>query len=115
MKAAVLALGVCMALGAMVPDVEAHNRRGVSGTRSHSGAHRHNHFRGGAFYSSAWVGVPLYYGPYGYYVPYPYYYAPTPALAGPPAYYCPATRAYYPQVADCPGGWEPVIPPAMTP
>src|SRR6185369_710992 len=54
-------------------------------------------------------------GPYGYYAPYPYYYAPTPALAGPPAYYCPATRAYYPQVADCPGGWEPVIPPTMTP
>ena len=57
MKAAALALGFCVALTAMVPDVEAHNRRGVGGTRTHSGAHRH--FRGGVFYSSTWVGVPL--------------------------------------------------------
>jgi len=29
-------------------------------------------------------------------------------------YYCPASRAYYPHVANCPGGWQ-KVPPAPPP
>ena len=84
------------------------------------------------------VGVGLYFGvPIGgyYYAPpyYPYYYPPyapayyppqpqtyveqgTPQAAPAPApaqgywYYCPDSRAYYPYVKDCPGGWQRVSP-----
>lgn len=65
-------------------------------------------------------------GPSWYYYPTPVYpypaYPPvivqtTPAKPGPaPAqywYYCAASKAYYPYVAQCPGGWQqvPVTPP----
>ena len=75
-----------------------------------------------------------------YYAPAPYYYYPPPYYypsrvvvvpaeptvyvereSAPPAqpqvqtpanywYYCSASRAYYPYVRECPGGWEPVPP-----
>ena len=76
-------------------------------------------------------GVPLgwhYYHPHPYYY-YPPYYAPTvvvpaqpqtyieqpaPQAAPQPAqgwwYYCSDSRAYYPYVKDCPGGWQRVAP-----
>ena len=74
------------------------------------------------------------YAPYYYYPPYPhyyyppyYYYPPAPlAPAAPPApveqsapppppsenwwHYCPASKAYYPYVRECPGGWQRVSP-----
>ena len=75
-------------------------------------------------------GVPV--GPYPYYYPYyypPYYPAPVvvqqqptvyveqqPAPAAQPSvaanywYYCAGSRAYYPYVKDCPGGWQRVAP-----
>jgi hypothetical protein len=76
-------------------------------------------------------GVPI--GGWGYYYPPPYYYYPpyypqtvvVPAQpqvyieqggqsAAPPAqgywYYCADSRAYYPYVKDCPGGWQRVAP-----
>lgn len=84
------------------------------------------------------VGVGLYFGVpvggWGYYYPPPYYYYPPyypqtvvvpaqpqvyieqggQAVAQPPAqgywYYCPDSRAYYPYVRDCPGGWQRVAP-----
>ena len=69
-------------------------------------------------------GVPVY-SPY-YYSPYPYYYPPavvTVPAPQPPVYversdpapapqvqndwyYCAGSRAYYPYVKDCPGGWQ---------
>lgn len=73
-------------------------------------------------------GVPLgWYAPY--YYPPPYYYYPPAVMAqpAPPAvyvergdapaeqteswwYYCEQSRAYYPYVKDCPGGWQRVAP-----
>jgi hypothetical protein len=39
--------------------------------------------------------------------------APSPPLSPPPPpvahwYYCAGSRAYYPYVSECPGGWQPV-------
>lgn len=67
------------------------------------------------------VGPSWYYYPAPVY-PYPNPYVPplviqtTPAQPGPaPAqywYYCAASKAYYPYVSECPGGWQPVpVPP----
>jgi hypothetical protein len=68
------------------------------------------------------VGPSWYYYPAPVY-PYPNPYVPpvivqtTPAQPGPaPAqywYYCAASKAYYPYVAECPGGWQqvPTTPP----
>jgi hypothetical protein len=80
---------------------------------------------------------PRPYYPY-YYHPYPYYAAPYPVVVAQPVvaqpqvyveqpavapvaapapqadnnywYYCNASRAYYPYVQDCPGGWQQVAP-----
>lgn len=85
------------------------------------------------------VGVvvgPSFWGP-SYYYPRPLYYyppyapvviersppvyieqSPPPVTTAPPApptsywYYCAATRAYYPYVNECPGGWMKVLPQA---
>ena len=69
---------------------------------------------------------PYYYPPYAYYPP--YYAAPVvmqqqapvyveqnapPAAVPQPSnswYYCSASRAYYPYVKECPGGWQKVAP-----
>ena len=76
-----------------------------------------------------------YWGPYwgpGWYYPPPYYYYPPPVVIAPAQpqtyverndqvpqqsqpqpgywYYCQASRAYYPYVKECPGGWQAVSP-----
>lgn len=101
----------------------------------------HGHgYRGGA-HIGLYLGVPLfgaaYYPYYAPYYPRPYYYAPAviapfaPTVyieqgvaQAPPAqaqtqtqgdwFYCAAARAYYPQVSECPAGWQrvPAQPPA---
>ena len=88
--------------------------------------HRFHHHGRAVFF----VGAPfLYYSwPYGYYyAPPPYYYGPdyaahrempevyvekfegtpTPETKG--EIYCPSLSAHYPDVKDCPGGWQRVI------
>jgi len=47
----------------------------------------------------------------------PYWYYPAPAYPAVPYvdpsrywYYCPALGAYYPDVPECPGGWQAVLP-----
>ena len=95
-------------------------------------ADRHGHVRFGVVVGPGWG---PYYSPYPYSYPYPrpYYYPPyapvvvertppvyieqAPAVTvAPPAattnywYYCAATRAYYPYVKECPGGWMQVLP-----
>jgi hypothetical protein len=88
--------------------------------------HPHHHHGRAVFF----VGAPfLFYSwPYGYYyAPPPYYYGPDYAAHYdmPPLYvekfegnptpqtpgdiYCPEKRAYYPDVQDCPTGWQRVI------
>lgn len=102
---------------------------GYSGARGGSLSHGHyghsGHYYRPYYGGRVVVGVP-YYG-YPYYT-YPAYYDPVPAYyppASPPAYYyeqqsapeaqgdwfyCTLSRAYYPQVQDCPGGWQRVAP-----
>ena len=87
---------------------------------------------GGPFWGSPWYNQSYYYPPYQpyYYPPYqPYnypYYAPTVEVpAEPPVYieryqskpsstpsgvwyYCADSKAYYPYVKECPGGWQTV-------
>lgn len=88
--------------------------------------HRHHHdgraviFVGAPFLFWSW--------PYGYYyAPPPYYYGPdyvsrdefpgvyvekfdgTPTPQTPGEIYCPSKQEYYPDVQDCPNGWQRVI------
>ena len=80
-----------------------------------------------------YFGVPIggyYYAPPYYYPPYPYYPPATVVVPAQPQtyieqgapqaapapqaqgfwYYCNDSRAYYPYVKDCPGGWQRVSP-----
>jgi hypothetical protein len=86
------------------------------------------HFHGGPRVHFGFVfGGPLYYPPPYYYYPPAYY---PPAVIVPPApqtyiergdaadsnsaqndwYYCAESKAYYPYVKQCPGGWQRVAP-----
>ena len=92
-----------------------------------TGSSQHRHHRGRAV---IFIGAPFLFWswPYGYtYLPPPYYYgpdfsahenlpdvyvekfegAPTPDTPG--DIYCPGRSAYYPDVQDCPGGWQRLI------
>ena len=81
-----------------------------------------------AFHFGAPIGIAAWGYPHHYYYsPAPVYYsapvvvqqppiyieqqsAPAPAPAQSYWYYCSASRAYYPYVRDCPGGWQRVAP-----
>ncbi len=88
--------------------------------------HRHHHHGRAVIF----VGAPFLYWswPYGYYyAPPPYYYGPdyaphqempsvyverfdgTPTPQTPGEIYCPSKQAYYPEVQDCPSGWQRII------
>lgn len=89
--------------------------------------HRHSH--GAAHFG---VVVAPGWGPWPWYHPAPYYYPPYQTIvverappvyieqpllpSAPPVsqtnywYYCKASRAYYPYVVECPGGWRRVLP-----
>ena len=67
------------------------------------------------------VVVPFrpYWAPYAYppvvVAPPPVYVQPAPPVVAAPAppqywYYCDGAQAYYPYVAQCPGGWRAVVP-----
>jgi len=75
-------------------------------------AHRFHHFPGPRIHRHVFITgaivAPLFY-PEPYY-PAPYYPAPSYAPAPGYWYYCPEYRAYYPYVASCPSGWQPVAP-----
>jgi hypothetical protein len=83
--------------------------------------HRHRTFFVGAFF----IGPPMWYA----YHPGPYYYGPAyeANMAPPSVYvekfdgtpsstdgeiYCPQLDRHYPEVKECPGGWQRVIRPA---
>ena len=92
----------------------------------HGGGYRPYWGRGAVFVGAPYYGFPYYYYPAYYppaypYPPAPYYYPPVtgyveqaPAGAQSDWLYCPQARAYYPQVQDCPGGWQ-RIPPQPAP
>ncbi|MCE1241365.1 MAG: hypothetical protein LWW83_15725 [Azonexaceae bacterium] len=79
------------------------------------------------------IGAPVVYSPWWYPPPW-YYYPPTPVIVTPPPpppvyieqsvapaepaagdywYYCTEASAYYPNVKECPGGWQRVLPRAQ--
>ena len=112
-----------LAIAATLDGAWAHNGGGGHGSGARGGSHHHHHarFSGGFF-----VGSPFWY-PY-----YPYYYGSPPYYYGlnygrpqydpPPVYvekfegtptpetqgeiFCRDRGAYYPDVQDCPGGWQ---------
>jgi hypothetical protein len=88
----------------------------------HGGGHAgggHGHFGGfrGGPHVGVFVGAPLflpgYYYPPPYYYP-PYYSSPEYIEQGSPQgnwwYYCAAAGSYYPNVTQCPSGWQRVAP-----
>jgi hypothetical protein len=106
----------------------AHGGHAYSGSRSYS--HSHGRYYG----SRVVIGVPYYYPYRSYYYPPPYYYPapsyynPVPYYAAPyvappvqyieqgqggpgDLFYCGQSEAYYPDVLQCPGGWQRIPPP----
>ena len=97
-----------------------------SGAHSSGAGGGFHHSAGGGFFIGAPFGYQYYpYYPYYHYAPPPYYYdpdygkpqydlptiyvekfegAPTPETQG--DIFCPDRGAYYPEVQDCPGGWQ---------
>ncbi len=89
----------------------------------------HGHWGGGHWHSgiSLNIGAPFYWPYYAYapvYYPQPVYVAPAPQvvyveqaqapIAPPPVqqywYYCANPQGYYPNVQQCPAGWQKVLP-----
>lgn len=65
------------------------------------------------FYPPAPYYYPPYYPPVVVQRPAPTVYIEQPAAPAPQTnywYYCNASRAYYPYVKECPGGWQRVLP-----
>jgi hypothetical protein len=99
---------------------------GVVFSASVPAQHHGGHFRFGVFVGPGFWYPPPYYAYPPYYAP--YYYPPAvatpqtyveqgvaqaaPAPAQPPGYwyYCNGSKAYYPYVKECPGGWQQVAP-----
>jgi hypothetical protein len=116
------------------PDKDGHGGHGGHGHGHHGGRHHHHHSYGGW---PAWGFGPAFgFGAFGYMPPYypPAYYGYPPAagrFVPPPVYierkdvaqpanqaqgnfwhYCRSAEGYYPQVKECPDGWEQVAPQA---
>lgn len=121
-RVGIIVLLAAFCLGSVIPAYAGYNRRG-HGYRSYG--HRsygyHKHYRRPSVVIVPRVVVPFrpYYAPYAYppvvIAPPPVYVQPAPpiALSPPPPqywYYCDGARAYYPYVAQCPGGWRQVLP-----
>lgn len=71
-------------------------------------------FGSGLVVPSPVVAIPstyVYTYPTPVYVPYPAYSQPQPQYWA----YCRSARGYYPYVAECPGGWLPVLPTSTPP
>ena len=105
----------------------AHGRRGGGARAS---GHRHHHHHGSRVFLHA-APAFIYPRPYYAYPPptySPYYYPPAPIQYAPPPvymerydgapssrsqywYFCPNTSAYYPDVQECAGGWQRMLPP----
>lgn len=105
----------------------------IAGALASETAFAHGRARFGVFIGGPIWG-PSWYYPYppSYYYPYPspYYYPYPPAASSPPTYiekgdegpeessywyYCPESKAYYPYVKECPGGWQRVSPQPPSP
>jgi hypothetical protein len=114
----VLAAGILVAIGAQ--DAEAWGRRGRV------------HVSGGVFIGGPFWGPSVWWGPgWGWYAYPPPVYSPPVIIERQPQtyiqqqapsaqqpyywYYCADSKAYYPYVQQCPGGWLTVVPPTEPP
>jgi hypothetical protein len=97
-----------------------HGAHGGAG-RGHSGGH-HHHGRTGVFVGAGvvgfapWWGYPAY-GVVSAYPPAPLQYIEKGDGSSPAEiewFYCRPLNAYFPYVAECPGGWERVAPEAAS-
>ena len=79
----------------------------------HGGSHNHSHRHHGAIVGGA-VFLPWY-----FYPPPDYYYRPPVEIPDSPPgyieqgtdlYYCVSAQSYYPDVKECPGGWQAITP-----
>lgn len=100
------------------PESRAPRRPSDHRSYDHRPSIHHRHFIAPAPIIVPSFGPPaVYYSPAPYFAPPPVYYAPAP-YAEPPTvyversdgywYYCAELAAYYPDVAQCPGPWQPV-------
>jgi hypothetical protein len=132
---------ICAFLFAGADVVAAGSHHGGGHYGGHYGGGRHYSGSFGVYFGAPYWGWGPWYSPYYYpyyypYYPYPYPQPPAvtvPSLpeeyiqrsgpdertAEPPPnvwYYCPESKAYYPYVKECPGGWQtvPAEPPSGT-
>jgi len=130
-----IAVLILLVAGAAVSDIAmargGHGGSGRGGGYSHGGGYGHGYGHGYGYGVGISFGFPYYWPGYysGYYSGYPYGYAypgpaysypgpissgayveqgaPQAAPAQPPDwYYCADSKAYYPYVGECPGGWQ---------
>ncbi len=101
-----------------------HTDRGGHGYRGHRGHRHHHHHRFHHRHRGprvrVGIGLGTFWGPDWGWGPYWPRYAYPPVVVAPPPvvvqpsphywYYCDASRAYYPYVQHCPGGWRQVLP-----
>lgn len=135
-----LVLGATLAFaGAGVAEAASGSRGGgghggARGGHAYSGAHSYarsySHSHGRYYGGRVVIGVPYYYPYRSFYYPVPSYYNPVPYYAAPQyappvqyieqgqggpgdLFYCAQSEAYYPDVLQCPAGWQRVPPPSF--
>lgn len=125
MKTFNIALGLTLLLAGVASNSALADKpqTGRSGHASHSGGGAHHRHPGHGARTRIFITAPLfapwYYLPFGYYdaAPLPaepqLYIEQDPAAPGAVRqhyywYYCAESQAYYSDVEDCPGGWQPV-------
>jgi hypothetical protein len=90
----------------------------------HAGAHRGFRSHSRVFIGGTFIAAPVFFPAPYYYAPAPVYYDQPPVYIQQPEtapqseqywYYCAASRAYYPYVNECAGGWQRVLPNTQSP
>lgn len=132
-----ITIWICCVASLLVAGVAEAGGKKYYGRGYHGGGYHGGGWRGGVWIGAPIViGAPYYYPPYYYpyypSYPYPYRYGPpvvreyiyeqpaqrqAPTVVAPQTptwYYCRESKAYYPYVNECPGGWDsvPAKPPA---
>ena len=110
-------LGVTACEIAIARNGGGHGRGGGHTGGRHSGHPGHHHSHGsyghlGGFLGGATLGFGYFYPPPNYY-PWPVelpYSLPGYIEQGADLYYCTSAQSYYPEVTDCPEGWQAITP-----
>jgi hypothetical protein len=123
---------VAVGLAALLLGVAGAGAPAAAGGRGHRHSNGHGHKHRPHFHGRVFIAPPVFVGPRFYvrspyypypYAPYYYRYAPPVVVTSPPTtyiqrppasdgywHYCQDPAGYYPQVAQCPGGWIQVAP-----